>query len=161
MGKKNKQSNTSGRKIVARNRKASHDYHLDDAYQAGLVLAGPEIKSIRNNQVNITDGFVQERDGELWLMGVHITPYKQTSQYDAVDPLRPRKLLLHKKEIARIITQIRERGVTMVPTSLYLERGIAKVDVAIARGKKLYDKRQSLAKREADRQIQRALKSRG
>lgn len=150
----------SGRKIIARNRKASHDYHLEDSYQAGLVLTGTEIKSIRANQINISDGFVQEQDGEMWLMGVHITPYKQASRFDAVDPIRPRKLLLHKREIARIITRLRDRGYTMVPTVIYLERGMAKVDIALARGKKLYDKRESLAKRDAARDIQRALKDR-
>lgn len=147
-----------GRKIIARNRKASHEYHLSDTYEAGIALTGTEIKSIRANQINLNDGFVEERDGELWLIGVHITPYKQASRFDAVDPLRPRKLLLHKKEIAKIVDKLRERGFTVVPTSVYLKRGMAKVEIALAKGKKLFDKRQTLAKRDADREIQRALK---
>ncbi|MCU0496698.1 MAG: SsrA-binding protein SmpB [Anaerolineae bacterium] len=150
----------TGRKIVTRNRKASHDYHLMDTYEAGIVLTGTEIKSIRANQINIGEGFVQEQGGELWLMGVHITPYKQASRFDAVDPLRPRKLLLKKKEIARVISQLRERGYTVVPTMIYLERGLAKVEIALAKGKKLYDKREALSKRDSDREIQRALKDR-
>jgi SsrA-binding protein len=151
---------SAGRKVITRNRKASHDYHLEDSYEAGLVLTGTEIKSIRANQINLGDGFVQEQGGELWLMGVHITPYKQASRFDAVDPVRPRKLLLHKKEIARIIDKLRERGYTMVPTLVYLEGGRAKVEIALAKGKKLYDKRQSIAKRDAQREIQRAMKER-
>jgi SsrA-binding protein len=150
----------SGRKIITRNRKASHDYHLEDTYEAGLVLTGTEIKSIRANQINLGDGFVQEQGGELWLLNVHITPYKQASMFDAVDPMRPRKLLLHKREIARIIDSLHERGYTVVPTMIFLERGRAKVEIALAKGKKLYDKRQSIAKRDAQREIQRALKDR-
>lgn len=151
---------SSGRKIITRNRRASHDYHLQESFQAGIVLTGTEIKSIRSNHININDGFVQEQNGELWLMGVHITPYKQASQFDNLDPLRPRKLLLHKREIAKILTKLRERGFTMVPTVVYLERGYAKIEVALAKGKKLYDKRDSLSKRDAEREIQRALKDR-
>ncbi|HEX2618675.1 MAG TPA: SsrA-binding protein SmpB [Phototrophicaceae bacterium] len=147
-----------GRKIVTRNRKASHEYHLSESYDAGIVLTGTEIKSIRGNQINLNDGFVEERDGELWLLNVHISPYKQASRFDANDPIRPRKLLLHKKEIARIIDKLRERGFTVVPTSVYLERGMAKVEIALAKGKKLYDKRDTIAKRDAEREIQRALK---
>lgn len=152
---------TGGRKIIARNRKASHEYFLEDTYEAGIVLTGTEIKSVRNNQLNLSDGFVQEQDGELWLMGVHITPYKQASLFDALDPLRPRKLLLRKREIARILTRLRERGYTLVPTMLYLTRGIAKVEIALAKGKRQYDKRDSISKRDANREIERALKDRG
>jgi SsrA-binding protein len=151
---------TAGRKVITRNKKASHEYHLLETYDAGIVLNGSEIKSIRNNQVNIGEGFVQEREGELWLMGVHITPYKQSSRFENLDPIRPRKLLLHKKEIARIIDKLRERGLTAVPVSIYLERGFAKVEIALAKGKKLYDKRDSIAKRDVQREIQRALKDR-
>jgi SsrA-binding protein len=152
---------TGGRKIIARNRKASHEYFLEDTYEAGIVLTGTEIKSVRNNQLNLGDGFVQEQDDELWLMGVHITPYKQASLFDSLDPMRPRKLLLHKKEITRILTRLRERGYTLVPTQIYLTRGIAKVEIALAKGKKQYDKRQSISKRDASREIERALKDRG
>jgi SsrA-binding protein len=145
-------------KIVARNRKAQHDYHLERTYDAGLVLQGSEIKSIRANNINLRDGFVQEREGELWLVGVHISPYNQASQFDHHDPTRPRKLLLHKKEIAQIIAKIRERGYTVIPTMVYLQRGFAKVEIALAQGKKLYDKRQSIAKRDSEREIRRTLK---
>lgn len=148
----------TGRKIITRNRRASHEYHLDESFDAGIVLTGSEIKSIRNNNINLQDGYVADKEGELWLMGVHISPYKQASRFDAVDPVRPRKLLLHKKEIARIIDRLRERGYTAVPTVVYLERGKAKVEIAMAKGKKLHDKRQSIAKRESDREIRRVLK---
>jgi SsrA-binding protein len=151
---------TGGRKIISRNRKASHEYFLEDTYEAGIVLTGTEIKSIRNNQLNLSDGFVQDQGDELWLMGVHITPYKQASRFDTLDPMRPRKLLLHKREIARILTRLRERGYTLVPTMIYLTRGIAKVEIALAKGKKQYDKRQSISKRDASREIERALKDR-
>lgn len=151
---------TDGIKVIARNRRASHDYHLEDTYQAGLVLVGSEIKSIRANRINLQEGFVQERDGELWLMGVHITPYEQAGVYGYTEPLRPRKLLLHKKEIARIISRVRERGYTIVPTMVFLQRGRAKVEIALAKGKRQYDKRADLAKRDSDRQIRQALKER-
>ncbi len=149
---------SGGRKTITRNRKASHSYFLEERFEAGLVLIGSEIKSIRANRINITDGFVQEQRGELWLMGVHISSYEQAGYFGHTDPLRPRKLLLHRREIARIIDRIRERGYTVVPTQVFLERGKAKVEIALAKGKKLYDKRDSLAKRESDRAIQRAMK---
>lgn len=151
---------TEGIKIIARNRRASHDYHLEETFQAGLVLVGSEIKSIRANRINLQEGFVQERGGELWLMSVHITPYEQAGIYGYVDPLRPRKLLLHKKEIARIISRIRERGYTVVPTMVFLQRGRAKVEIALAKGKRQYDKRADLAKRDSDREIRQAMKER-
>jgi len=157
--KKNQNSNTDpNNRIVTSNRRARHNFELMDTYDAGLVLMGSEIKSIRAGKVNLADGFVQERDGELWLMNVHVSPYDQASHFGHTDPIRPRKLLLHKKEIAKIITDIREISYTAVPTKLYLTRGIAKVEIATARGKKLYDKRQDLRKRDSNRQIQRALK---
>lgn len=150
---------TDGIKIIAKNRKASHDYHLEDTYQAGLVLMGSEIKSIRANRISLREGFVQEREGELWLMNVNIATYEQASRFGHADPLRPRKLLLHKKEIAEISSRIRERGYTVVPTMIYLQRGRAKVEIALARGKKLYDKRETIAKRDAERQMRRAVKT--
>ena len=151
---------TDSIKVIARNRRASHDYHLEETCQAGLVLVGSEIKSIRANRINLHEGFVQERDGELWLISVHITPYEQAGVYGYVEPLRPRKLLLHKKEIARIISRVRERGYTVVPTMVFLQRGRAKVEIALAKGKRQYDKRADLAKRDSDRQIRQALKER-
>lgn len=145
-------------KVVARNKKAFHNYLIEDKYEAGLVLMGSEIKSIRANKINLGDGFVQVRDGELWLMNVHIATYDEAGIFGHSDPLRPRKLLLHKREIAEISNRVRERGYTVVPLSLYLSRGRAKVEIALARGKKNYDKRDAISKRDADRQIQRALK---
>lgn len=150
----------SGIKVIARNRRASHDYHLEKTYEAGLVLRGSEIKSIRANRISLQEGFVQEREGELWLMNVHVTPYEQAGVYGYVDPMRPRKLLLHKKEIAQIVSRMRERGYTVVPTMVFLQRGRAKIEIALARGKKQYDKRADLARRDSDRQIQQALKDR-
>jgi SsrA-binding protein len=149
---------SEGRKVISRNRKASHEYYLEDKFDAGLVLMGSEIKSIRDNKINLQDGFIQEREGELWLMNVHINPYEQAGVFGHSDPMRPRKLLLHKREISRIIDRLRERGYTAIPTQVYLERGRAKIEIALGKGKKLYDKRQSIAKRDADREIRRALK---
>lgn len=151
-------SNNIGHKIVARNRRASFNYHLEETFQAGIVLMGSEIKSIRNNKISLQDGFVQEREGELWLMGVHISPYEQSGYFGHEDPLRPRKLLLNKREIARIITQLTAKGYTVVPTQVYLQKGLAKVEIALAKGKKLHDKRQAIAERDSKRDVQRALK---
>ena len=149
---------SEGKKIITRNRKAAHDYHLDQRFEAGLVLAGSEIKSIRENKINVQDGFVQEQGGELWLMNVHITPYDRSGTYGYVEPVRPRKLLLKKREIATIITQMRQKGFTVVATEVYLKRGRAKVEIALAKGKKLYDKRQDIAKRDSEREMRRAMK---
>lgn len=151
---------TDGIKVIARNRKASHDYSLEDRYEAGVVLTGSEIKSIRANRISLQEGYVEERGGELWLLDVHVTPYEQAGTYGKVDPLRPRKLLLHKKEIAQISSRIRERGYTVVPTMVYLKDGRAKIEIALAKGKKLYDKRADIAKRDSDREIRKALKER-
>ena len=145
-------------KVISRNRKAQHDYHLERTFNAGIVLQGSEIKSIRSNNINLRDGFVQERDGELWLIGVHISPYEQGALFGHADPMRPRKLLLHKKEIAQIISQSRERGYTVIPTMVFLERGRGKIEIALAKGKKEYDKRDAIAKRDADREIRRVMK---
>jgi SsrA-binding protein len=149
---------TEGIKVIARNRRASYDYHLEKSFQAGIVLVGSEIKSIRANRINLQEGFVQERDGELWLMNVHISPYEQAGIYGYVEPMRPRKLLLHKKEIAQIISRVRERGYTVVPTMVFLQKGRAKVEIALAKGKRQYDKRDTESKRDSDRQIRQALK---
>jgi len=147
-------------KIITKNKKAFHDYEITDTYEAGLVLVGSEIKSIRAGRVNLREGYIQEQQGELWLLGVHISLYDQANNYGHTDPVRPRKLLLHKKEIAQIITWIRENTYTCVPIKLYLKHGLAKVEIGLARGKKLYDKRQTMSKRDADRQIERAIKER-
>lgn len=148
----------TGIKVISKNRKASHDYELLTTYQAGLVLMGSEIKSIRENRINLRDGFVQDKNGELWLMNVHISPYEKAMLFGHDDPMRPRKLLLHRREISQIISRIRERGFTVIATMVYLERGRAKVEIALARGKKQYEKRADIAKRDADLDIRRALK---
>jgi SsrA-binding protein len=150
----------SGIKVVATNRKAGRDFHLEDKYEAGLVLKGTEIKSIRAGRVNLSDGYVQPRDGELWLINVHIAPYDPSGRYYGHEPLRPRKLLLHRREINRLISRVTERGYTIVPTRLYLKGGRAKVEIALAKGKRKYDKRQAIAERTAKRDIERALKER-
>jgi SsrA-binding protein len=148
-----------GIKIITKNRKAYHDYHIEETFDAGIALMGSEIKSIRANRVTLGDGFVQEREGELWLMNVHIATYDEASIFGHADPLRPRKLLLHKREIAEISSRIRERGYTAIPTMVYLQRGRAKVEIALAKGKKLYDKRDAIGKRDVEREIRRALKN--
>jgi SsrA-binding protein len=149
----------AGIKVIATNRKAGRDFHLEDRHEAGLVLMGTEIKSIRAGRVNLSDGYVQPRDGELWLLNVHVAPYDPAGRYGH-EPLRPRKLLLHRREIERLASRVRERGYTIVPTRLYLKGGRAKVEIALARGKRKYDKRQAIAKRDAQRDIDRALKER-
>ena len=154
-----KSASTSDRKVVATNRKASHEYTLEENIEAGIVLMGSEIKSIRDNRVNLKDGYVLEQNGELWLMNVHISSYDQASVFGH-DPLRPRKLLLHRKEIARMISRVREKGYTIVPTQLYLKRGRAKVEIALARGKRQYDKRAAIAERDSKREVERALRER-
>jgi len=150
----------AGIKVIATNRKAGRDFHLEERHEAGLVLAGTEIKSIRAGMVNLSDGYVQPRDGELWLFNVHIAPYDPAGRYGH-EPHRPRKLLLHRREIARLVSRVQERGYTIVPVKLYLKEGLAKVEIALARGKRKYDKREAIAKRDAEREIDRALKERG
>lgn len=151
---------SANRKVVTTNRKARHDYEILDTYEAGLVLTGSEIKSIRAGRVNLREGYVQPRDGEMWLLNTHIASYDQAGHFGH-DPLRPRKLLLHRKEIDRIASEVQEKGLTIIPTVMYLTRGIAKVEIAIARGKKKYDKRQTLREKDSKRQIERALRQRG
>jgi SsrA-binding protein len=148
---------TSGKKIVANNKRATFDYHLLERFEAGLVLTGTEIKSVRANQVSLRRSYIQNRNGELWLIEAHIAPYEHGG-HENHEPTRPRKLLLHRREINRIIDKMVQGGLTMVPTKLYLKDGLAKIEIALARGKRKYDKRQSLAKRDADRQVERALR---
>ncbi len=151
---------TEGIKVVARNRKALHDYHIEDRYEAGIVLTGTEIKSIREGSVSLRDGFVRPRDGELWLLDVHIGPYKPAGRYYAHDARRPRKLLLHRYQIDRLISEVERSGYTIVPLQLYLRDSRAKVEIALARGKSKRDKRRSIAERDARREIERALRDR-
>jgi len=148
-----------GTKVVARNRRARHDYHIDDVVEAGLVLTGTEEKSLRAGRASLTDGFGQVTDGEMWLHGVHIPQYTQGT-WTNHEPRRTRKLLLHRKEIDRLADSTRERGLTLIPLSLYFKDGRAKVELALARGKRTYDKRHALAERDAAREVDRALRRR-
>ncbi|HEY5360946.1 MAG TPA: SsrA-binding protein SmpB [Streptosporangiaceae bacterium] len=148
-----------GTKVVARNRRARHDYHIDDVVEAGLVLTGTEVKSLRAGRASLTDGFGQVTDGEMWLHGVHIPQYTQGT-WTNHEPRRTRKLLLHRKEIDRLADSTRERGLTLIPLSLYFKDGRAKVELALARGKRTYDKRHALAERDAAREVDRALRRR-
>lgn len=145
-------------KIVATNRKAQHDYFLDETLEAGIVLQGSEIKSVRAGKVSLREAFVRIDDNlEAWLINAHIAPYDAASHFNH-DPRRPRKLLLHKREILRLWQKVREKGVTIIPTKMYLRNGRAKVEIAVGRGKKKYDKRAAIAKREMEREIQRELR---
>ena len=148
------------RKIIARNRRARHDYHIEDVVEAGVVLTGTEVKSLRAGRASLTDGFAQLTDGELWLMGVHIPEYT-LGTWTNHEPRRPRKLLLQRREINRLASQISEQGLTIVPLALYFSSGRVKVELALGRGKRAYDKRQDLARRDAAREVERALRRRG
>jgi SsrA-binding protein len=147
----------AGKKIIAKNKRARHEYELLELFEAGLVLTGTEIKSVRANRVSLARSFVQPRDGELWLVDAHIAEYEHGNRQNH-EPTRPRKLLLHRREIHKILDELSQKGLTAVPTSLYLKNGRAKLEFALARGKKLHDKRQTLAKRDSQRQVERALR---
>jgi len=146
-------------KTITVNRKAYHDYHIEDSFEAGLVLTGTEIKSIRAGRVNLRDAYARAENGELWLLGAHIAQYQAGNRYNH-EPKRPRKLLLHRREIAELSGAMLRKGLTIVPLKLYLKNGIAKVEIGIARGKKAYDKREAIAQRDAQREVQRALSQR-
>ena len=141
-------------KILSQNRQAGHNYFLLDRFEAGMVLTGTEVKSIRAGGISLNQAYARLRDGEMWLMGMHIPSYKQGS-FSHVEPDRPRKLLLHKEQIARIGGRAAEKGLTIVPLRLYFTRGKAKVEIGLARGKKLWDKRADTAKRDVEREIAR------
>jgi SsrA-binding protein len=145
-----------GRKFVAQNRKARHDYHIDATYEAGLVLTGTEVKSLRVGRASLVDGFAEVRGGELWLRNVHIPEYDQGT-WTNHEPRRARKLLMRRDEISRLIGKTREKGYTLIPLSLYFSDGYAKVELALARGKRSYDKRHALAERQARREAERAV----
>jgi len=138
--------------VIANNPKAYHDYFIEDTIECGLVLVGTEVKSIRDGKVNLKDSFAMIKDSELYLHNMHISPYKQGS-FSNVDPMRTRKLLLHKKEIIKLSNQIAQKGVTLVPVSLYFNKNRVKLELAVAKGKKLYDKRQDIAKKDAERRL--------
>ncbi len=140
------------RKIIANNPKARHDYFIDDTLECGIVLVGTEVKSIRAGKVNLKDSFAMIKNGELFIHQMHISPYEQ-GNINNKDPMRTRKLLIHKKEIQKLIGMIQQKGVTLIPLSIYFDRNHVKLELAIARGKKLYDKRQDMAKKDANRRI--------
>jgi len=163
--KKSKPSDTAaagadeGVKLVAENRKARHNYELLDKLEAGLVLVGTEVKSAREGRVNLKDSYASVRGGELFLLQTHISPYSHGT-HENHDPLRPRKLLLNKHEIRRLVGKITERGLTVVPTRMYFKRGRLKVELALARGKRQHDRRQAARERDMDREVKAALKER-
>ncbi len=144
-------------KTIATNRKAYHNYHIEDSVEAGIVLTGTEIKSIRAGRVSLGDAYIKPEAGELWLVNAHIARY-EASSYLSHDPKRLRKLLLHRKQIDSLTAKVLERGFTLVPLKLYIKDSLAKVEVALARGKKLYDKRETIIRRETEREIGRAIK---
>ena len=148
------------RKLIANNKKARHDYFIEEEYEAGIVLTGTEIKSIRAGGVNLRDSFAKVENSEVFVYNMHISPYEKGNRFNT-DPMRPKKLLLHKKEIRKLIGYISRDGLTLVPLDVYLDRrGRAKMTLAVARGKKLYDKREDMAKRDAERDMDRRVKNR-
>jgi SsrA-binding protein len=144
-------------KVVATNRKAAHEYFLGDRYEAGIALMGSEIKSIRAGRISLAEAYIQVDGQEAWLIDAHIAPYEPSSAFNH-EPRRPRKLLLHRSEIRALWNDVRKKGITVIPTRIYLKRGLAKVEIAVARGKKQYDKRHEIAKRDAEREIERQLR---
>lgn len=149
-----------GRVLVAQNRKARHDYHIEDTVEAGLVLTGTEVKSLREGRASLVDGYAAVKDGELWLHNVHIPEYTQGT-WTNHEPRRVRKLLLHREQIRKLNAKTQESGLTIIPIALYFKDGYAKVEIGVARGKKSYDKRHALAEREAKRDADRAMARRG
>lgn len=148
------------KKILANNKKARHDYFIEEVYEAGMALTGTEIKSMRQGKLNLKESFAKVEGNEIILYGMHVSPFEQGNRFN-VDPLRPRKLLLHRQEIRKLIGYTTLKGLTLVPLSVYLnEKGLAKIEIAVARGKKNYDKRDDISKRDSDRKIQQEMKSR-
>ena len=148
-----------GRKIVASNRRARHEYDVLERLEAGIALTGAEVKSVREGKVSIAEAFARVDNGEVWLHGMHISPYEAASRWNS-DPLRPRKLLLHRQEIRKLIGGVEEKGRTLVPLEVYFKRGRAKVEIAVAKGRKLHDKRHELKRQEAKREVERAVRER-
>lgn len=147
-------------KIIAENRKARHDYIIEESFETGIVLTGTEVKSMRSGRINLKDSYAQIENGELFLHGMHISPYEHGNIFN-VDPLRPRKLLMHKREIMRLFGKVKTDGLTLVPLKVYFERDKVKVELALVRGKKLYDKREAAAEKSAKREMDRAIKENG
>lgn len=148
-----------GIKIIADNRKAYHDYYIEEKMEAGIELSGTEVKSIRQGKLNLNDSYIAVKDGELWLIGAHISPYEQGNRFNR-DPMRTRKLLMHKREILRLFGVVKQEGLTLVPTKGYFKDGRVKIEVGLARGKKNYDKRDVMAEKQANRDIDRQIKNR-
>jgi SsrA-binding protein len=148
-----------GHKIIAQNKKAYHDYFVDEKYEAGIELFGTEVKSLRAGQVNLKDSYIDVKDGELFVVGMHVSPYEHGNIFNR-DPLRKRRLLMHKREIMKLHGLVSQKGVSLIPLSLYFSGSRVKVEVGLCRGKKLYDKRDSIAKHDADREIERRMKDR-
>ena len=149
----------SGFKIVSDNRQARFQYEILDTYEAGIALKGTEVKSAREGKANLRDGYALIRDEEVWLLNVHISPYETAGRYFNHDPRRSRKLLLHKKEIRKLVGKVQEKGLTLIPLKMYLKKGLIKVEIAVGRGKKLHDKRETIKQRQDKRDMQRALKN--
>ena len=147
-----------GTKRLADNRRARHEYFIEESFEAGLSLQGTEVKSIKAGQVSIKEAYVSIKDGEAWMEGMHVTPYKQGRLQDQ-DPLRPRRLLLHKKEIKKLYEGVQKMGYTIIPLNIHLRNGLVKADIALAKGKKLYDKRESLRREDDRRRAERAMKN--
>ena len=147
-------------KVIATNRKAKHEYFLLETYEAGLVLKGSEIKSIRAGQISLSQAYVTTDGREIWLVNAHIAPYNEANRFNH-DPLRQRKLLLHGSEIRKLYAKVKQKGATIIPLRVYLKEGLAKIEIALAKGKKHYDKRAEIAKRDAQREIDRHYKHRG
>lgn len=145
-------------RVVVRNRKARHEYQVLEEWEAGLVLQGTEVKSLRQGKANLQDAFARFDRGELWLHNLHISPYEAGNRFNH-DPLRPRKLLLHSRELRKLVGQVEQKGLTLVPLDIHFRRGIAKVNLALVRGKKLHDKREDLRRRDAEREMARAYKA--
>ena len=153
-------SKQQGIKEIAQNRKAFHDYFVLEKYEAGIELAGTEVKSVRAGQVNMKDSYCSVKNGELFLRGMHISPYEKGNIFNR-DPVRVRRLLMHKREINRLNSQVMQQGVALIPLSLYFKDSKVKVEIGVCKGKKLYDKRDDMARKDADRKMERAIKNRG
>ena len=158
---KRRAEDTDGRRTVARNRRARHEYDILETYECGIALQGSEVKSLRAGRVTLADAYARIEGGEAWLLGMHIPPYEHASGFGAHEPERRRKLLLHRSQIDELMGRTQQQSLTLVPLSLYFRDGLAKVDLALAKGRRLYDKRQAIAKRDADREAARAAREVG
>ncbi|MGA3354645.1 MAG: SsrA-binding protein SmpB [Acidimicrobiales bacterium] len=145
-------------RYVARNRRARHDYDILEVYECGIALKGAEVKSLRLGQASLQDAYARIDDGELWLVGAHLAPYEYASGFGRFEPMRPRKLLLHRQQIDELSGHIAQKSLTLVPLSIYFKDGLAKVEIALARGRRLYDKRQAIAERDANREAERTIR---